>query len=466
MRGLTLGLLVGTIAACSQTPVILLEIATPPGEDTFAGVTLLRARNLTPASEVAVAFAAGVPQTLDLTIAAGGGETQIEVDGLDATGAVLAHGRTPPFIPQAASTYLRIYLARVGAFGRAPLPAGTEPSVRRDAAVTGLAGLGALAAGGRDASDLPVADGWIYDDFLHLTVAIGALTQARSGAAALDLGGGSALVFGGLAAAGPSSLLESFDPSAGSAGTFVTLFSDGDAAVARAHAPAVFLGRDVLAVGGLGAGEAPLASAAVIVLDVPASVEVPPGALAGGRVGHTLTPTSDGAQALVYGLPVGDTGIVAEVYRPTEQVFAALPDLGPALGRSGHTATPLADGRTLIVGGSDPAGTLTGDVIEIAADLGAATLHAGALARPRAGHTATLLGASLLIAGGAGPDGVAPDAELLDVASLAVLARPALQSPRTGHAAVALGSGTVLLVGGTDGSGAAVPSLELYTPAP
>jgi hypothetical protein len=454
-----------TLAGCTDNPVITLEIATPTGEGTFAGVTRLRARNTNPARESEAAYSATGAVTLDLTVGAGTGSTHVEVEGLDASGAVVARGASPPFDLGTLPSYLRIYVARIGGFGQAPLVTGTAPAVRTDAAVTAVAGLGALVAGGGDASGAPVSDTWVYDEYLHVVTTTGGLGVARAGATAIDIGGGSVLVFGGLTAAGPSSALEEFQPLVGVSGTFAAILPDGDASLARAFAPAVAIGGGLLVAGGTGAGGAPLATS-VLLTTTPAIGATAIGApMQGPRSGHTLTPTGDGLFALVWGLPQGAAGWVAEQYRPTSQLFTVVPNVDAPLGRTGHTATLLADGRTLIIGGANPAGTITGDIIELSADLTKTTVHAGVL-EARASHTTTLLGATLLVAGGHGAAGPLGDAELVDTTTLAVGARPALQAARTGHAAVLLGSGTVLLVGGRDANGAPVQTLELYTPVP
>jgi hypothetical protein len=445
--------------------VITLEVVSPPGEDTFAGVVQLRARNADPASETTARYTAGGPVTLDLTVKNGTATTHIDIDGLDGSGNVLAHGASPPFDMGALPSYLRIDVARVGAFGQAPLPTGTAPTVRRDAAVTTLAGVGALIAGGLDANGAPVADAWIYDSYLHIVTTTGSLGQARSGATAVDLGGATAYVFGGLTASGPSSALEYFQPLAGTSGAFAPVLADGQASLARAFAPAAPVAGGILVAGGVGAGGAPLATAVLLTTTPQQGATALAATMQGPRSGHTLTSAADGLGALVWGLPQNAPGWVGERYLPQEQIFTVLADVTPPLGRTGHTATLLADGRLIVTGGRDPSGTLVGDVIELSADQTSATVHAGVLT-PRERHTATLVGGALLVAGGAGAAGPCGDAELVDTTAFTVLARPALQAARAGHAAVLLGNGSVLLIGGVDANGAAVQTLEIYTPAP
>jgi hypothetical protein len=94
------------------------------------------------------------------------------------------------------------------------------------------------------------------------------------------------------------------------------------------------------------------------------------------------------------------------------------------------------------------------------------SVPATGLVTARHGHSATLAGRGILVAGGTSARGAAlASAELLDSATLAWTATGPMTEARTGHAAVLLGAGKVLVVGGAVPTGAgerALASCELY----
>jgi N-acetylneuraminic acid mutarotase len=92
----------------------------------------------------------------------------------------------------------------------------------------------------------------------------------------------------------------------------------------------------------------------------------------------------------------------------------------------------------------------------------------GNLGAPRWTHTATLLSnGKVLIAGGAGTDGITPlaTAELYDPASGTWAVTGNLATPRYGHTATLLPNGQVLVVGGNNQNNIYFTSAELYDPA-
>jgi hypothetical protein len=145
------------------------------------------------------------------------------------------------------------------------------------------------------------------------------------------------------------------------------------------------------------------------------------------------------------------------------------------VGRVGLTASTLADGSVVAIGGNSPDMPPVGDVDAVAFDAGSLDIQQlhGMLAVARTGHTATALGdddgANLLIVGGVDGSGApVAVAELYQPLeeTFAVFTPPALPPtlnvPRSQHQAVLLPDDTVLIVGGVDGSGAPVLTLERF----
>jgi hypothetical protein len=144
--------------------------------------------------------------------------------------------------------------------------------------------------------------------------------------------------------------------------------------------------------------------------------------------------------------------------------------------RTGLTATELSDGSVVVIGGSGassgpPVPTTEIDDVVLASD-GTATIseqHA-VLAIARYGHSATRLGsdvdAAVLIAGGIDANGSAIGSaeEYLPLGpTISPSFEATMINPRTQHQALAMPDGSVLFVGGVDGSGNPVTQLELFT---
>lgn len=123
----------------------------------------------------------------------------------------------------------------------------------------------------------------------------------------------------------------------------------------------------------------------------------------------------------------------------------------------------LSDGRIVAFGGLDGTGRAIGPVTEIGGEAGGSSIRVvpnATLATPRYGHSALRLsddlGAPVLIAGGRDDNGIAiPDAEMYKplIEELVPLANPALHVPRYDHEAVRIPDGSVLIIGGRNGAG-------------
>ncbi len=160
-----------------------------------------------------------------------------------------------------------------------------------------------------------------------------------------------------------------------------------------------------------------------------------PGAMAGPRLGATMTWLTKGAL-----LVCGGGTASCETYDPALRTFAPAPPMGAV--RSFATATLLADGKVLMAGGE--AAGLT----ELYDPAARSWSSAGSIA-PRARATAARLGnGKILVVGGAGPGGPVANADLYDPGTGA-WTPVNLPGPRAEHTATRLRSGGVLVAGGT-----------------
>jgi hypothetical protein len=171
--------------------------------------------------------------------------------------------------------------------------------------------------------------------------------------------------------------------------------------------------------------------------------------------------------------PISQAGATfIEVIDPTGPIERRIDRIDDSqMARDGLTATELSDGRVIVIGGRSPLQPVSNIVNEITSESGTAAisqLHA-MLAHARWKHTATRLGddvgAAVLVAGGL-DDTSQPIAE-------AELYKPLSESfsgttfpmniPRSRHQAVRMPDGSVLIIGGLDASGNAIPTLERFT---
>ena len=124
--------------------------------------------------------------------------------------------------------------------------------------------------------------------------------------------------------------------------------------------------------------------------------------------------------------------------------------------RTGATVVALPGGSVAVVCGTAPGARIDGAT-------GAITALSAVPATPRTGCAAAATARHLVIAGGTG---ALDSVEVFDATTLAPVATATLTVPRTGASALALPNGQVLIAGGTDGSGAPIATLELFTPEP
>lgn len=188
------------------------------------------------------------------------------------------------------------------------------------------------------------------------------------------------------------------------------------------------------------------------------------GAMLTPRLGFTATALGNGKVLVAGGLDnSGDVLDTAEIFDPATRRFSAVNN-AMIDRRIFHTATLLPSGKVLLAGGAT---NLSGDTSSSADLFDPATssftpLNAS-MDHQRAAHTATLLttgplAGRVLITGGGGGAGIFlkdSSAEIYDPAlAQFVLLSSFLNEPRSMHTATILDDGSVLIVGGFDGSAA------------
>ncbi len=189
------------------------------------------------------------------------------------------------------------------------------------------------------------------------------------------------------------------------------------------------------------------------------------GSLTAARNFYTATLLPDGKVLAAGGYGAGGILASAELYDPASGTWT--PTGGLAHQRDNHTATLLANGKVLVVGGYDGSLPNAGSIASAELydpDTGSWTT-AGALAVPRALHSATLLfDGKVLVAGGENGTGWVGAAELYDPVAATWALTGSLIDARQEHTATLLPSGEVLVASGGAGSGF-TRSAELYHPA-
>ena len=264
------------------------------------------------------------------------------------------------------------------------------------------------------------------------------------------------LVAGGFNAAGaPLNTLEVYDPVAG---TWTTLGLT--LGTARARHPAFLLADgDVLFAGGVdGAGNA-LASGEVYRLDTNQIVAVGNSMSAGRHsVEGALLPTY---RALIPGgTGAGGSALASvESYDPATNLFSSATPMATA--RSQHSVSSGFDGRVFAVGG---VGVSSIEVFDPRA--GTWTTAPASLTSARSGHVGIMMGSHrILAAGGFNGASVTGTADEFVVASNTVNAPNGSEiTARRDAASCILNNGRVLLIGGQNGAGAALSSIEVYSP--
>ncbi|MBV8762423.1 MAG: hypothetical protein JO257_34380 [Deltaproteobacteria bacterium] len=411
------------LAACNGTVGTLkLELTTAPGSTLLDSAQTLQL-TITNPHQVTTATRGPSGFTIDLQMPATTAPGSIIVEALDASGTRIAAGESPPLPFGAIDATIVVYMAVPNTIGVAP--ASLTPA-RSDVGVGKLT-YGAVLAGGLDASGAPTDAIAIYNAFDHSLTGGLALPAARSGVAVGVGALNQVYLFGGRDASGnPTGTLWRFDTNATPNGLYVDL--GNKAGFARADAALVTLGNDRFVLTGTPAATLSGLDGAMMaftdITGLPAQ-------------GASILDTS-GTVTSVF---AGDSGVVRRRSNAFEMI-----DTTP---HPGAVVVALPTGKLAVLCGSGPAELV---------DPTASGTTPVSIAAP-AGCAAAVTQRHLVIAGDA-------NAQIFDATTLAPIAQPPLVVPRNNASAIALPNGQVLIAGGTDGSGAPIATLELFTPEP
>lgn len=409
------------LAACNGTVGTLsIRLTTAPGSTLLDPAQTLKL-TITNPHQVTTATRGPNGFTIDLEMPAASTSGSIIVEALDASGTRIAAGESPPVPFGAVDATVVIYMAVPSSIATAP--AMLAPA--RSDLGTGQLTYGAVLAGGVNMG-APSDAIAIYNAFDHTLTGGLAMPAARSGVGVGVGASNTVYLFGGFDDRGaPTGTLWRFDTNAPPNGTYAD-FGD-KAGFARSDAALVPIGNDHFLITGMPAAELEGLGGTVA-----AHTEIASLPAAGASVVGT-----DGVVTSVF---AGDTGIV----RYRNATFDTL-DATP---RTGAAVVALPTGKVAVLCGPSP------ELVDPATG----ALSPLSITAP-AGCGAAATQRHLVIAEGA-------TAQVFDATTLAPVAQPALVVPRGSPNLIALPNGQVLVAGGTDGSGAPIATLELFTPEP
>ena len=432
--GAVTGAVIGAGGCTGSVGTIDVSLITAPGSTVMTNVQTLRFSITDPHQEQTAKRGSDGKFQIDVQFDATDTRGAIIVDGMDSTGTVIASGATPPFPLNGTNANVIIYVAAPNSIAAAP----TSLTPARSAVGTAALTYGAAFAGGLLADNTASDATAIYNAFDHSLTAGVALPAPRSGLA-IGLGslGEFVYAFGGNDSSGvPTDTLSRFDITVSPAGAITDLGSFSG--LARTGQQAISIGDENLLVTGL-----PAANIDGNALKVTARTEV-----ARLPSGGAAVTGSDGIAAAIFADGSGVTR-----FRNSQFETLAL----PAAARDGAAVATLAGGKVGVMCGG-------ADLIRIDAAAGTAEPFANVPSELRTGCAVASTTRYLVIAGGTNAVGVVGTAEIYDAASLALVGTQPLVVPRTGATATPLPNGQILIVGGTDATGAPIETLELFTP--
>jgi len=423
----SLALALAALTGCPDNKLgtIALGLTTAPGSTLMDRVARLRLTFTNPPQVLVVdRTERGFDLVLDLD--ATGEVGALVVDGLDAGGALVATGTSPPFPLAAIDARVVVYMAPPMSVGPAPAALAPARSGSSAAALT----YGAILAGGVDEAGAPAGAIQIYNAYDHSLVTGLPMPDPRAGVTVAAGASNGVYLFGGTGPGGaPTGTLWFFDTAAMPSGRYTEL---GDfPQFARTGCAAVPVGGD----GYLIAGAPPI--------QLLASQLGEPAGLAAISGGASVTGSDRAVTTVVVDEAAGELLLLrgSGALRTIEPLGAQ---------RKRGLAVALPDRRIAVIGGDaapqgatlvDPA---TGDLTPVP----------DVLAEPYATLAAAATPRFLVVAGGR-TGGASTQVEVLDAATLERRHLASVDDALT--AAIALPNGQVLLIGAT---------LQLFTPPP
>ena len=177
------------------------------------------------------------------------------------------------------------------------------------------------------------------------------------------------------------------------------------------------------------------------------------------RAEHTATRLDDGRVVLSGGTNEGGSLASVEAYDPMTQSFSALAPMNEK--RTQHTASWTL-GKVVVLGGwrdKPNSASATFELYDVAMDVWSSPTN---MPEPRAEHTATLLDdGTILVVGGTNGSATVGHASRYDARTNTWLDAGTMAVARQGHTATRLDATRVLIAGGTNENGA-IASAELY----
>jgi hypothetical protein len=427
--------LLAALAACDGTiGTVRLDLTTAPGSTVLAPVTRLKLTLTSPHEELEAGRNANGGFDLSLSFDANGEVGALILEGLDASGALVATGASPPFSIGPTNAHVVIYVAAPLSIAAAPV---TLAPARSGVSAVGLP-YGVLFAGGRDAAGVPSDAIAIYNAYDHTIASGQTMPVKRTDMELAVTSSGGVYLIGGVGADGnPVPSVLRFETTVQPAGGYNT-FGD-QPAFARANETAVAIAGDRFLLTGTPPGElaAGMLAARTELATLPS-------------VGAAVNAT-DGIRTAVF---IGDAGLV----RFRNDRFDML--AGPGRQRAGIAATP-ATGKLVIAGGGDATAPVR-DLLVVDPATGMVDLHRDLLATARFAPAVAATDRYVVVAGGVDAS-AAPiaTAEVFELGTLALVATLPIAA-RAGAVAFTLPNGQVLIGGGSP----ATDLIELFTPPP
>jgi Kelch motif protein len=414
------------LCACSGTTgTVEVTLVTAPGSHVLDPVQTLRLTITTP-RQVAVTQRTASGFDLALELDATGANGALIVEGLDATGTLVACGQSPAFPVAAINARIVVYIAAPRSVALAPVGLG---AARSEVSGTSL-GYGVVLAGGRGTDGAPTSDIGVYNSYDHTFTPGVAMPAARAGVAMAAASTGAVYLFGGSGPDGsPTGTLWRFDTTVAPSGAFTAITEHPE-----------------------------LARTAQLMVLVPSVDYVITGTPALSFDGATLAARADLASLPAAGAGATTPSAVFVGDQLLRDHKGAI-DVLPGDGRARAAAATLPNNRIVVLGGGEP---LSHDALSIDAENGTVTVVPGVLQTGRASPAIAVTSRYVVVAGGTDAAGAPiPTAELLDATTLASIATLPIAA-RSGSFAVALPTDQVLIAGGTPASA----DVELFTPEP